>query len=130
MQYNYTKHWPNAWDQVKEFVEENQTQYSKLNESSQRRLINKLIVDEQDQADFLTSSIADTLALFVLKPTKAITEILRDEIQKSIEEGYSKLINAMFEDAAEQLARELKRPCEITAYKEKRDLQMMFAGIR
>ena len=130
MQYNYPQNWPNAWDQVKEFIEGNQTHYSKLNEYDQRRLINKLIVDEQDQADFLTSSLADTIAFFVLKPTKALTETLRDEIQKSIEEGYSKLINAMFEDAAEQLARELKRPCEMRAFKDKRDFQMMFAGAR
>lgn len=127
----YRVNHPCSFDQVSEFVENNQLSYSALNDYDKRRLANKLLTDDQDQSDITTADFIEALAMFALDPTAAQSRTLHEQLIKAMEERYSAVISDMFIAAHEKLRNDLRARCEIRAYKDKRDFhQLSFAGAR
>lgn len=107
MQYNYLKNWPNAWDQVKEFVEEGVKHYSNLTEANQLKLISKFAIDDKEQFDFVTKAFAEAIP-FYITDHNGYNDEFHYQFKKAIEQRYDIIIQAMFEDAIRDLQQELE----------------------
>lgn len=123
----YRVNHPCSFDQISEFVENNQSNYSALSEHDKRRLANKILADDQDQSDITTAEFIEALAMFALDPSASQSRTLHQQLIKAVEQRNSKLIDDMFVAANAKLRSDLKKPCEIRAYKDRLDLQMIFA---